>query len=208
MMRRGFIDFCRTSKAIQSQPPENTVMETDSLKSPQPQSAKGLGLDAPPCCVLFLDVDGVLNLCGKSHQGLHTDKCDLLAYVCRKTGCKIVVSSTWRKYPHLMERLNGMFRARGIDCIGVTPDLTSSIDHSVLVSSVSRHIEIREWLMQNPSVKCYAIIDDDRDADDGTGRYVKTDSYEGMLDSHATALMQILTHNAESRRDDDERPSI
>lgn len=160
----------------------------------------------PACCVLFLDVDGVLNLCGKSHQGLHTDKCDLLAYVCRKTGCKIVVSSTWRKYPHLMDRLMGMFRARGIECIGVTPDLTAAIDHSALVASVSRHIEIREWLMQNPAVKHYAIIDDDRDADDGTGRYVKTDSYKGMLDSHATALIRILTHNEKLIHGDEKTP--
>jgi hypothetical protein len=103
-----------------------------------------------------------------------TDKCDLLAHICRMTGCKIVVSSTWRKYPHLMaDRLLPMFRARGIECIGQTPEMVSE----------------RKLLDQS---MFYAIVDDDRDADDGTGRYVRTDSYEGLLDSHATALMRLL----------------
>ena len=157
------------------------------------------GSNPPACCVLFLDVDGVLNLCGKSHQGLHTDKCDILAYVCRKTGCKIVVSSTWRKYPHLMERLMGMFRSRGIECIGQTPELVSErklLDQSMFYTAKPRHMEITAWLAAHPEVTQYAIVDDDRDADDGTGRYVKTDSYEGMLDSHANALMRILSHNS------------
>ena len=85
-----------------------------------------IGAGCPPlsCSVLFLDVDGVLNRCGKSNQGLETDKCDLLAILCRATGCKVVVSSTWRRYPHLMEdRLLPMFRARGIECVGQTPML-------------------------------------------------------------------------------------
>jgi hypothetical protein len=147
--------------------------------------------------VLFLDVDGVLNRCGKSNQGLMTDKCDLLAHVCRMTGCKIVVSSTWRKYPHLMaDRLLPMFHARGIECIGQTPELVSErkrLDGSMLYTAKPRNLEIAAWLDEHPEVTQYAIVDDDRDADDGTGRYVRTDSYEGLLDSHATAIMRLLS---------------
>jgi len=149
------------------------------------------------CSVLFLDVDGVLNRCGKSNQGLMTDKCDLLAHICRMTGCKIVVSSTWRKYPHLMaDRLLPMFRARGIECIGQTPEMVSErklLDQSMLYTAKPRHMEITAWLAAHPEVTQYAIVDDDRDADDGTGRYVRTDSYEGLLDSHATAIMRLLS---------------
>lgn len=147
-----------------------------------------------PHPVLFLDVDGVLNRCGKSNQGLETDKCDLLADICRETGCKIVVSSTWRKYPHLMKnRLLPMFQSRGIECIGQTADLTSALDHSVLVASVSRHVEIREWLTQNPEVTRYAIVDDDTDADDGTGRYIRTNSFEGLTEEKAKEVISKLT---------------
>lgn len=151
-------------------------------------------LGSPSCSVLFLDVDGVLNRCGKSNQGLMTDKCDLLAHICRMTGCKVVVSSTWRRYPHLMEsRLLPMFRARGIECVGQTPMMEKpSLGGHVYVAT-ARHEEITAWLSDHPEVTQYAIVDDDRDADDGTGRYVRTDSYEGLLDSHATAIMRLLS---------------
>jgi len=149
------------------------------------------------CPVLFLDVDGVLNRCGKSTDLLHKDKCDLLAHICKITGCKIVVSSTWRKYPHLMtEQLLPMFRARGIEHISQTPELVSErklMDQSMLYTAKPRRAEITAWLAAHPGVTQYAIVDDDRDADDGTGRYVRTDSYEGLLDSHAAALIRILS---------------
>jgi hypothetical protein len=144
--------------------------------------------------VLFLDVDGVLNRCGKSNQGLETDKCDRLAILCRASGCKVVVSSTWRRYPHLMEdRLLPMFRARGIECIGQTPMLEKPSPGGHVVMAAARHEEITAWLATHPEVTQYAIVDDDGDADDGTGRYVRTDSYEGLLDSHATEIMRLLS---------------
>lgn len=142
--------------------------------------------------ILFLDVDGVLNCCGFSTESLEIDKCDLLSNLVRLTGVKIVVSSTWRKYPTSMQKLLGMFNSRGIECLGVTPDLTSSIDHSVLLASVSRYLEIREWLVKHPEVKQYAIVDDDSDADDKTGRYVKTNSYEGLTELHIDKLKKLL----------------
>lgn len=144
--------------------------------------------------ILFLDVDGVLNRCGKSNQGLEADKCDLLADLCRRSGCKVVVSSTWRRYPHLMEdRLLPMFRSRGIECVGQTPMLERPNPGGHVVVAAARHEEITAWLAEHPEVTQYAIVDDDRDADDGTGRYVRTDSYEGMTESHAAKIERILT---------------
>lgn len=146
--------------------------------------------------VLFLDVDGVLNRCGKSNQGLESDKCDLLADICRVTGCKVVVSSTWRKYPRLMEdRLLPMFRSRGVECIGQTPVMNGEhklLDGSMLYTAKPRHMEITAWLAEHPEVTQYAIVDDDRDADDGTGRYVRTDSFEGLTTILALRLERLL----------------
>lgn len=147
-----------------------------------------------PVSVLFLDVDGVLNQCGKSNQGLMTEQCDRLADICRQTGCKVVVSSTWRRYPRLMEdRLLPMFRSRGIECIGQTPMLEKPSPGGLVMVASARHEEITAWLADHPEVKQYAIVDDDKDADDGAGRYVRTDSYEGLLDSHAAALICLLS---------------
>ena len=146
--------------------------------------------------ILFLDVDGVLNRCGKSNQGLETYQCDLLAEICRKTGCKVVVSSTWRKYPNLMEnRLLPMFRSRGVECVGQTPELVSErklLDGSLLYTAKPRRAEITDWLTCNPGVTQYAIVDDDRDADDGTGHYVRTESYTGLTQEIAADIIRRL----------------
>lgn len=143
--------------------------------------------------ILFLDVDGVLNRCGKSNQGLETDKCDLLADLCRRVGCKVVVSSTWRRYPHLMaDRLLPMFRSRGIECVGQTPMLEKPSPGGHVVVAAARHEEITAWLADHAEVTQYAIVDDDSDADDGTGRYVRTGSYEGMTEAHAARIEQLL----------------
>jgi hypothetical protein len=149
--------------------------------------------DHPP--VLFLDVDGVLNRCGASNQGLETDKCDRLANLCRLTGCRVVVSSTWRKKEHQMDRLLGLFRSRGIVCIGQTPELVAErklLDGFMLYTAKPRRDEIRAWLDAHPRVARYAILDDDPGADDNTGRFVRTNSDDGLQDSHVAKLQQLL----------------
>jgi hypothetical protein len=151
--------------------------------------------DAP---ILFLDVDGVLNRCGMSNQGLETDKCDLLADLCRNTGCQVVVSSTWRWIPHCYERLLAMFQSRGIPHAGKTecmsaPTGATRADGVAILRQVPRRDEIAEWLSWHPEVTRYAIVDDDSDADDGTGRYVKTGSFEGLTPEKAAQLEALLT---------------
>lgn len=144
--------------------------------------------------VLFLDVDGVLNRCALSNQGLETDKCDLLADLCRTTGCKVVVSSMWRKYPLCMERLLAMFASRGIAFAGQTPVLTSVTPNSLIIlSSVPRREEIQAWLKDHPEVTHYAIVDDDTDADNGAGRYVRTRSNDGLQPKHVEAITELLS---------------
>lgn len=149
--------------------------------------------DHPP--VLFLDVDGVLNRCGLSGQGLETDKCDRLADLCRHTSCQVVVSSTWRKREHQMRRLLHMFLHRGIRCIGETPQLVAErklLDGSMLLTAKPRRDEIRAWLSAHPGVTRYAILDDDPNADDGNGRFVRTNSDDGLQDHHVEKLLHLL----------------
>lgn len=145
--------------------------------------------------ILFLDVDGVLNRCGASGHGLEPDKCDLLADICRRTGCKIVVSSTWRTSNHLLKgRLLPMFVSRGIECIGVTPTIEiATSPGGLIVASLPRREEIKAWLADHPGVRNYAILDDDCDADDGTGRFVRTGSYEGIQIRHVDLIERAFT---------------
>lgn len=155
--------------------------------------------------ILFLDVDGVLNRCGASGHGLEPDKCDLLADVCRRTGCKIVVSSTWRTSDRLLNgRLLPMFVSRGIECIGVTPAIEiATSPGGLIVASPPRREEIKAWLVEHPGVRNYAILDDDCDADDGTGRFVRTESNEGIqiwhVDLIERAFIMVGTDTASTK---------
>lgn len=97
----------------------------------------------------------------------------------------------------MYERLLAMFRNRGIPHVGKTECLSSPTgvfrgDGVEICRQVPRHKEITEWLSRNPQVTCYAIVDDDSDADDGTGRYVKTGSYEGLTPEKSAMLESLF----------------
>ncbi len=65
----------------------------------------------------------------------------------------IVISSTWRRV-HSMEYLKAKLTEYGIDAsriVGITPMYMNS----------DRGREIREYLMDYPDIKKYAVIDDD-----------------------------------------------
>ena len=102
--------------------------------------------------VIFLDIDGVLN-CSKTRNPRKlpyvVDKrlLALLKRMLKRTGAKIVLSSTWRIDPV------GRFAAKhhGIPVYDYSPDMPKS----------PRHQEIKRWLRQHPSVTRYAIIDDE-----------------------------------------------
>ena len=150
--------------------------------------------------ILFLDVDGVLNRCGMSSQGLEEDKCELLSKICQRTGCVIVVSSTWRWIDHAYERLQRMFHEYGIPHIGKTEVMSEPTgkfrsDGAAITKACPRHVEITEWLSRHPDVTSYAIVDDDPDADDQSGRYVATRSYVGLGFAEAEKLVFILNQS-------------
>lgn len=148
--------------------------------------------------VLFLDVDGVLNRWGVSSNGLDEIRCERLAEAVRLSECKVVISSTWRLHPNAMEkRLLPMLITKGIECVGVTPVVQA---HSILIAAPRRD-EIRQWLNDHPEVTDYVILDDDVDADDGTGRYVQTLSTEGMMDYHIYDIVKIFKNGPKSTDD-------
>lgn len=157
--------------------------------------------------ILFLDVDGVLNYSKMNREGqrwpfvLSTQAIDLLDWVVNSTGCKIVMSSTWRlhgdamdylkkKYPRLRELLHDNWRTPyGVEDEIRLSDIKNGLRHV-------RGFEINKWLSDHPDVTAYAIVDDDGDMlPDQKANFVQTSWETGMLDHHADELAAILNRS-------------
>lgn len=104
---------------------------------------------------LFLDVDGVLNSVSwyraewnKDHvypQGDFDPKCvEIVNRIVKETGCKVVVSSSWRAEINLQS----IFDKAG---------LKFKI-HSITPFGVHRGCEIRDWLASETEPYVYAIL--------------------------------------------------
>lgn len=107
---------------------------------------------------LFLDVDGVLNSVSwyreewnKDHvypQGDFDPKCvEIVNRIVKETGCKVVVSSSWRAEANLQS----IFDKAG---------LKFKI-HSITPFGDHRGCEIRDWLASETEPYVYAILDED-----------------------------------------------
>ncbi len=105
--------------------------------------------------VIFLDIDGVLNVYpqGRDEYGalFHNHFVDNLKSIIDATQAKIVISSTWR-YSGLRV-MQEMWEMR--DLPGEVIDITE-------VLHINRGEEIAEWLRCN-QVDSYVILDDDDD---------------------------------------------
>lgn len=136
--------------------------------------------------IIFLDIDGVLNGYGfgeyigwkivcifKSRRirnwyrrvtdpcGVHESKMKRLAKIVKKTGAKIVMSSSWRhgwwKRPYEemfydQKKLTDLFKKYNIEVIDITPSLRSG----------KRDKEILQWLSEHENeVENFIILDDE-----------------------------------------------
>jgi hypothetical protein len=100
--------------------------------------------------VLFLDIDGVVNNKRtkknlESFMAVDPATAALVQRIVRNTGCKIVLSSSWRLFQ------NGRDEVERKICkfADITPILHAP-----------RGYEIKVWLTRHPEVEQYAILDD------------------------------------------------
>lgn len=116
--------------------------------------------------VIFLDIDGVLNVIGQGRdeygQGFHRHLVENFEYVIRETAAKIVISSTWRFSG--LSVMQSMWKDRNLpgEVIGVTPDC-ANLGENGLWETKERGYEIKQWLDNHPEVDRFVIIDDDSD---------------------------------------------
>ena len=147
--------------------------------------------------VLFLDFDGVLNssrtcaafdgypfnLKGDLPQFDHV-AIALIRKVCEQTGCKVVISSTWRRGTSLQEIKDVM----DLPVIDRTP---MGREHGLPLSAERGH-EIANWLERNPHVVQYAIVDDECFDIHQRGRLVQTSQEDGLRWEDYEKLLELL----------------
>ncbi|HEY7300956.1 MAG TPA: HAD domain-containing protein [Xanthobacteraceae bacterium] len=139
--------------------------------------------------IIFLDIDGVLN-CKQTPNPrklpyiVDPELVARLRRVIASTGAQVVLTSTWRYDPA------GLFSARhwGVPFIDVTPDLPHE----------PRCSEICSWLRDNPTVRRYAVLDDEDDGLDGLPLF-QPSSVTGLTDNMAKGLEDYL--NGKTDRD-------
>lgn len=166
-----------------------TFSEDMNLRFKEGQMVKMTGINK----YLFLDVDGVLNSVSwyreewnKNHvypQGDFDPKCvELVNRIVEETGCKVVVSSSWRTESNLQS----IFDKAG---------LKFKI-HSITPFGSHRGCEIQEWLDSQTEPYVYAILDDDRDMLSHQRKYfIKTNTVIGITDEDARHIINILNRN-------------
>lgn len=140
--------------------------------------------------VLFLDIDGVCNSAEWAQAGnslwlgVSEEMADKVRRIVKETGCKVVLSSTWRMYPEARKAVRQKV-CHFIDC---TVDMQRGGKWGV----ADRGYEIQEWLDRHPQVKCYAILDDNSDMLPHQWLF-KTTWEKGLTDEIAQAVIDHLT---------------
>ena len=156
--------------------------------------------------ILFLDVDGVLNnpstKWDERENGISTKLLKYLKLILLKTGCKIVLSTTWRLNKCAKQILLHTFKTRGdinIDdiVIGQTKDLKYKGKH--------RTNEIYDYLKSNQyrfNVISWCALDDlslnkydQQSSIFMNGHFIKTNPKIGISPQNALSCIDILNQN-------------
>lgn len=159
--------------------------------------------------LLFLDIDGVLNSqafytvrheqikAGIKQRDFPLDEfcpttIKLVNQICRETGAKVVVSSTWR-HGRTVGQLQTLFNSVGatFEVIGKTPDLCRQTESGLWLSAV-RGDEIKKYTDES-NCKSFVILDDDGDMlDCQKPNFIQTSRLDGLTEKHAAQAIEIL----------------
>lgn len=149
--------------------------------------------------VLFLDIDGVLNYVGGPTVGglywLVPEKVALLEKIIDATQCRVVLSSTWRKFNKSLFAARQMLDSIGYELDDTTPILdrqTSEAWGGGLWIGARRGSEIQAWLDERPEVTRFVILDDDDDMGPLSPHWVATDSSVGLTEEIANEVIRRL----------------
>lgn len=143
--------------------------------------------------VIFLDIDGVLNT-PKTIRKFGFDFIDdilvaLVARICRETGARIVLSSSWRTEKKDLGIARKALERHKLEIHDCTPIIKRSGGWTEN-GWVRRHEEITAWLSEK-EVERFAILDDVEDACI-EGSFFQTDEERGLTVEIAEKIMDHL----------------
>ena len=136
--------------------------------------------------VLFLDIDGVV--CCNFRGELEADKLSQVSRICSETDAKVVLSSDWRRQPHLKARATQTLASYGVEVIGATPQYA-------MMGRV-RPREIMAWYNDcNVPIEGWCAVDDrdlvlEEGGQEFTNHFVLTEFHVGL---NAWIANQIIT---------------
>ncbi len=154
---------------------------------------------------LFCDIDGVFTSARTGWHIWDTSAVQFINWVCKETGAKIVITSTWR-FNHNREFFQKFF-GENIHEDWRTLDFKnnskiSEIAREVLGKKIIRGDEIAEYLARHQEITKYLILDDDSDMLDWQKTsFRKTKSVDGLLYSDMLWIcdyFNLPTYNADA----------
>ena len=134
---------------------------------------------------LFLDIDGVVNKRENYDRSKNMGPYPIDSYcaflvgrIQLQTGCKVVLSSSWRLHPEGVQNVS----ERVVRLLDKTPYLPGI-----------RGDEVQAWLDKYPEFDKYAILDDDMDFYVYQApNFFKTTFQDGLTDEIAEAVIEHL----------------
>ena len=133
--------------------------------------------------ILFLDIDGVVNCRttvnrSNGYIGIDPYMVLLVHRIIEATGCKVVLSSSWRHYKDSLEEVKKSF-----DLLSVTPNIPDLI----------RGYEIKNWLSVHNDIENYAILDDNNDMlPEQQDHFFKTTWEDGITQEIVNKVIKYL----------------
>lgn len=161
--------------------------------------------------IIFLDIDGVLNSNDIKEElnkeySIDADKVKMLASIVEKTNAEIVLHSAWRfwfdeKFNPIEkggEILSQALLTNNLRISGVTPDLSTEEIRKTKKFGKVKANEIKSWLIKNPDVDNWIVIDDlNLNDEDIRRRQIRPDSKIGLTEDDIGAACKLFQANEE-----------
>lgn len=149
--------------------------------------------------ILFLDVDGVMNCQDtfrkepNAHFPIDTYMAFLVGKIVLDTGCKVVLSSSWRHHKESVEYIH----RRIVDIYDQTGDEPYDDNRPSGAENCQRGREIKTWMdSQKYKIDAYAILDDDSDMlPEQLPNFFKTSWFTGLTPEIAKQVVEHLNKN-------------